>query len=306
MDAIRKRSFAGGADGRGVAAARGRFGTSTITTTRARGVAPARRRFARLTAACLALVGSAAVLPDHGFAQEGRREVEAGNRLYEEGKYSEAHARYLEALKKAPGLPLARFNEGNALYQSQEFQRAMQAYMDALENGDPEWRSRAWYNVGNALVRQQQPGAAVEAYKESLRLDPSDGDAKHNLEMALMQLEQQQQQQDQSGDSNEEQEQQDEDQEGQQGQGRQDRSEPQEQQDEGEGGAENESPRDQPEEGRRQDEPEEEEGDGQAGRAPGEMTPEQAERLLQAINEDPGEVNRKAAQARGRRPRKDW
>ena len=36
------------------------------------------------------------------------------------------------------------------------------------------------------------------------------------------------------------------------------------------------------------------------------MTPEQAERLLQAITEDPGEVNRKATQARGRRPRKDW
>lgn len=304
MDAIRKRSFAGGMGGRGVALARGRFSTSTIATTRACGVAPARRRFARLTAACLALVGSAVVLPDHGFAQEGRREVEAGNRLYEEGKYSEAHARYLEAMKKAPGLPLVRFNEGNALYQSQEFQRAMEAYMDALENGDPEWRSRAWYNVGNALVRQQQPGAAVEAYKESLRLDPSDGDAKHNLEMALMQLEQQQQQQNQSGDSNEEQ--QDQDQEGQQGQGRQDRSEPQEQQDEGEGGAESEAPREQPAEGRRQDEPEEEEGDGQAGRPPGELTPEQAERLLEAINEDPGEVNRKAAQARGRRPRKDW
>jgi hypothetical protein len=36
------------------------------------------------------------------------------------------------------------------------------------------------------------------------------------------------------------------------------------------------------------------------------MTPEQAERLLQAITEDPGEVNRRNAQARGRRPRKDW
>ncbi len=36
------------------------------------------------------------------------------------------------------------------------------------------------------------------------------------------------------------------------------------------------------------------------------MTPEQAERLLQAVTEDPGEVDRKAAQPRGRRPRKDW
>lgn len=263
-------------------------------------------------AACLALGSLVAVPTDHGFAQEGREEVEAGNRLYEEGKYSEAHARYLEALAKAPGLPLARFNEGNALYQSQEFQRAMEAYMDALENGDPEWRSRAWYNVGNALVRQQQPGAAAEAYKEALRLDPSDADAKHNLEMALMQLEEQSQQQSE-GDEGSDEDSQDQEQDRQQGEGRQDRNEPgdpqdeggEDQQDEGEGGAEEQPPQDQPGQGG-QSGPEEEEEDRSAGQAPGQMTPEQAERLLQAINEDPGEVNRKAMQTRGRRPRKDW
>lgn len=271
----------------------------------------ATRKWRFLAAACLVAGGSVAVPTDHGFAQEGREEVEAGNRLYEEGKYSEAHARYLEALAKAPGLPLARFNEGNALYQSQEFQRAMEAYMDALENGDPAWRSRAWYNVGNALVRQQQPGAAAEAYKEALRLDPSDADAKHNLEMALMQLEQQQQQQDQ-GDESSDDDSQDQESEGQQGEGRQDASESgdqqdeseQDQQDQGGGGAEDQS-QDQPGQGATGGS-EEDEDDQRAGQAPAEMTPEQAERLLQAINEDPGEVNRKAAQTRGRRPRKDW
>lgn len=232
--------------------------------------------------ACVAAAGALGVPASHGFAQEGRQEVEAGNRLYEEGRWSEAHAQYLEALKKAPGLPLARFNEGNALYRSQEFQRAMEAYMEALENGDPEWRNQAWYNLGNALVRQQQPGAAAEAYKEALRLDPADADAKHNLEMALMQLEQQQQQQQGNGES--EQDQQDQ----QDGQHEQDPEDQQDQQGQGS----------QPEDG--------EDGEGQAGEAQGQMTPEQAERLMQAIDEDPGEVNRKAAQVRGRRPRKDW
>ena len=52
-------------------------------------------------------------------AQDGRREIEEGNRLYEEGRFQEAHARYLEALDKVPGLSLSRFTDGNALYQSQ-------------------------------------------------------------------------------------------------------------------------------------------------------------------------------------------
>jgi hypothetical protein len=36
------------------------------------------------------------------------------------------------------------------------------------------------------------------------------------------------------------------------------------------------------------------------------MTPEEAEQLLNAIREDPGDVNRKRASATGKRPRKDW
>jgi hypothetical protein len=36
------------------------------------------------------------------------------------------------------------------------------------------------------------------------------------------------------------------------------------------------------------------------------MTPEEAERLLDALREDPGDVNRKRAATTGNRPRKDW
>jgi hypothetical protein len=36
------------------------------------------------------------------------------------------------------------------------------------------------------------------------------------------------------------------------------------------------------------------------------MTEEEAERLLQGVQEDPGEVNRRQPPLRGRRPRKPW
>ena len=253
-------------------------------------------------------VASVVVVADVAVAQEGRREVEAGNRLYGEGRYQEAHARYLEALQAVPGLPLARFNEGNALYQSQEFQRAMEAFLEAAEGADPEWRAAAMYNLGNALVRQQQPGPAVEAYKQALRLDPGDEDAQHNLELALRQLEEQQQQRDGGEDGERNQDEQGEG--GGQGEqppgGQEDEqeSDPSEGQQDGQDG-----PQPQPRDGQGEEdssEQQEQSGDGQANQPPPQMTPEQAERLLQAITEDPGEVNRKAAQVRGRRPRKDW
>ena len=238
--------------------------------------------------------------------QEGRREVEAGNRLYEEGRFQEAHARYLDALERVPGLPVAHFNEGSALYQSQEFQRAMEAFLEAVEGADPEWQANALYNLGNALIRQQQPGPAAEAYKQALRLDPGDQDAKHNLELALQQLEQQQQQQGGEGQEGDEQNQ-DGQQQGEnqpQPQGNQE-GEQENDPSQGEDGQPPPQPQDAQGDGEAPQQ-DQQEGEGQSDMPPPQMTPEQAERLLQAITEDPGEVNRKAAQARGRRPRRDW
>ncbi|MCY3809736.1 MAG: tetratricopeptide repeat protein [Gemmatimonadetes bacterium] len=230
-------------------------------------------------------------------SQEGRVEIEEGNRLYEEQRYEEARARYLEALRKAPELALAHFNEGAALYKQGDFESSAEAYMEALGRSDPEWRSQAWYNLGNAMLEQQQAEGAIDAYKEALRLNPADQDAKHNLEYALRLLQQQQQQEqdqeEQDGEEEDEEEQSGEDRQDQQGQGEQDQSEDGEEQSDREASA--------PEGG--------DEGEDETPPADGEvseMTPEQAARLLQAVTEDPGEVNRKAAQPAGRNPRKEW
>lgn len=55
----------------------------------------------------------------------------------------------------------------------------------------PELRQRAFYNLGGARLAAADPAGAVSAYEEALRLDPSDTDAKHNLELALRRLEEQ-------------------------------------------------------------------------------------------------------------------
>ena len=216
-----------------------------------------------------ALMAGALLMPATLVAQ--RALVEEANRLYAEGRYAEAHEMYLEALRENPGSPLIRFNEGNALYQGQEFERALEAYQDAIESGDTALATGAWYNLGNSLFRQQQLDASLEAYKQALRIDPGDTDAKHNLERVLEQMEEQENQQDQQNQNDDQnQEDQDQQQPPPQGNPEQDQEQP-------------------------------------AQPPPGQMTPEEAERLLQAIQEDPGEVDRPPrADSLGRRPRKNW
>lgn len=235
------------------------------------------------------LLMGALLMPGAVSAQ--RSLVEEANRLYAEGRYAEAHEMYLEALRENPGSPLIRFNEGNALYQNQEFERAFEAWQDALEAGDTALAQGAWYNLGNTLFRQQQLDASLEAYKQALRMNPGDTDAKHNLERVLEQMEEQENQQDQQNqnqDDDQNQENQDQQQPPPQGDPEQDEQDEQEQ--------------DQP-----PPESDEQEQEQPAQPPPGQMTPEEAERLLQAIQEDPDEVDRPPrADSLGRRPRKNW
>lgn len=221
------------------------------------------------------------VAPAGLSAQAGRAAANDGTRLYEQGRFAEAHDRYLEALREAPDSPIIRFNDGNALYRGAQYESALEAYRDAIGRGDLALLPDAWYNVGNALYRRQMLQESLEAYKQALRIDPSDTDSKHNLERVLEQM---REQQDPEQEPDEDQE------DDPQGDQSQDQDQPQD------------------------DEPDTEAQDppgepppGAGGRRPQEMSREEAERLLDAIQEDQDEVNRQPrSAARGRRPRKDW
>ena len=152
-------------------------------------------------------------------------------------------------------------------------------------------RRGAWYNLGNTLYRQGALPESLEAFKQALRADPADIDAKHNLERVLEQMQQQQQQQQGDGENEQEDEQETEGQPPPEGENRTRRS------------SRSSRNRNQPEQNPDDAEPPPEGGP----LPPGEMTREEAERLLGAIQEDQDEVNRKPrTAARGTRPRRDW
>ena len=259
------------------------------------------------TAAVVAALAAISPLatPSGAQAQAGRSTTEQGNRLYTEGRFSEAHEKYLEALVEAPGSPVIRFNDGSALYQGEDYEAAIQSFRAAVEGGDPELAASAWYNLANALYRQQAFEESIEAYKQALRANPGDFDAKHNLERAIQQLRQSQQQQRQQPGEQDPDEQ-DPEQEPQDGQQRQDGEQPADQPQPEERPDDQEDPQNQAGADDSEQPPEQEEPP-QESPQPGQMTREEAERLLEAIREDQDEVNRKPrVPARGTRPRRDW
>lgn len=251
--------------------------------------------------------------PTELAGQAGRAETREGNRLYEEGRYAEAHAKYLEALLEAPDSPIIRFNDGNALYQGQDYESALESFRAAVESGDPQLAAAAWYNLGNTLYRQGALPESLEAFKQALRADPADVDAKHNLERVLEQMQQQQEQQQQQGDGEDDQEDDQENEEQQPESGGQDQDqqdqpqlEPEQQEPEDEQDP-NRNPEQSPRPDPEQNPDESEQPQEGVTPPPGEMTREEAERLLNAIQEDQDEVNRQPrVPARGTRPRRDW
>lgn len=166
----------------------------------------------------LLVAASAASLPAQNLPERGA--VRKGNKQFNKGNYEESISRYEEALKHVPGQFEATYNLGNALYKAERFDHAEKtlrtASLDSLRT-DTE-RAESFYNLGNAQFKQQKYQEALESYKQSLRLNPSDMEAKYNYAYTKRML---QQNQDQNGGGNDQKNQ---DQQNQQGQDRQNQS----------------------------------------------------------------------------------
>ncbi len=141
---------------------------------------PRRVLLATLVLACLA------PLPLRGDA--AARKNREGNRLYGEGKYAEAERAYLEAQVKAPGRAELLYNHGNALIRQKKYEPALQQLRQAIGKGNRGLQASAWFNSGNALYEMGRFTDAAAAYIQALKIDPADRGAKHNLELALRQI----------------------------------------------------------------------------------------------------------------------
>ena len=224
-----------------------------------------------------------------GFGDSPETRNSRGNRYYRQEKFDEALTEYRSAQVLAPELAELFFNAGDALYRKGVLPDAIREFAKASGSADSLLAAGAYYNAGTASLSMGDLETAIDSFKASLRIDPTDPDAKHNLELALRLRDQQeqQQQQDQQNQEQQDQDQEDQGQESQQDQQQQDQQDRQQ------------------ESGEEQSEAEQEEQPQQEQA----MSPEDAARLLDAIEEAEKELQAELRAAKARRRAKvdkDW
>lgn len=72
------------------------------------------------------------------------------------------------------------FDAGVAAYSAEDYALALENWQQILESGQES--SGLYYNIGCAEFKQSNLASAVVAFERALRLDPSNADARHNLE----------------------------------------------------------------------------------------------------------------------------
>ena len=113
---------------------------------------------------------------------------DVGNASFASKNYEIAVDSYQRAQDIEPSRSEIPYNSGNAYYKLRDFEQAREQFQIALVAADPDIARDSLFNLGNTSFENFEFELALEAYKEVLRLDYTDLDAKHNLELTLMQL----------------------------------------------------------------------------------------------------------------------
>ncbi len=211
------------------------------------------------------------------LSQNVNPDLRKGNREYKNENYSDAEMNYRKALEEDPGNIKALYNLANSLYKQGRYDEASNI-LEGIVQSDISDNRRAdvYHNLGNALLGNQQISEGIDAYKNSLRIRPDDNDTRFNLATAMKMLqeqEQQQQQQDQDGEDDQD-----------------DQQDDQEQPQEGEDDQQEQQEQPQP--------------------RPDQISPEDAQRILDALNQQEQEIQekieREEKQAIPQRPVREW
>lgn len=225
-----------------------------------------------------------------------RKYIRKGNKEYFNKKYEQAEVLYRKALEKNINSRKAEYNLANALYKQNNYDAAATKYKTLAENEkERNEKSKYFYNMGNALLKENKLDESIEAYKNAIRLNPHDQDAKHNLQIALRMKnggrssQNQQNQQDQQNQQN---------QQNPQGQQNQDNKKQ----------SQNNQQNQQNEQQDSQDKQQQKQSQSQSQH--GQISREDAERLLQALENDEKKVlqkvKEKQLQIRRVQVEKDW
>lgn len=198
------------------------------------------------------------------FAQEERKIIRNGNDLFENNDFEKAEVEYRKALETKDDSYEAAFNLGDALYKQKKYEEALQQFANLAEKETDKQRlGELYHNIGNTFLAMNKLDESIEAYKKSLLNRPTSQETKYNLEFARQQQQQNQNQQNQNNQNQQNQDKQNQDQQNQD-KNKQDQNKQDQQKDQQKG--------------------KEQQGEGQ--QQEGKISKEDANRLLEALEND--------------------
>ena len=249
-------------------------------------ISPNRARLAPALAA-LALLALSLAGPSRTARAEVPAEARKGAALFAESSYTEAAEAFRQATIAAPDDARWRYDLGLSEALDEKYEEALNNLSATSRLATPEVAAAALYNVGNVQMANGKFAEAARAYREALMRNPRDLEAKHNLELALRELQKpQDSSQNQPGGENDSTKQ---DQEQKQDQ-QQQKDQEQKQQD---------SPEDQKQKENQQGEPEQDSTGQPPKPKPGDqadstLSREQAERILRALADEEARLRSQA------------
>lgn len=214
-------------------------------------------------------------------AQQEKREVRSGNRAFRSKNYNEAEIDYRKGLVKDSTSFISAYDLASSLYMQKDYENAART-LDKVADQLPqsEYASRWYFNKGNIALQQQDYKTAVDAFKQALLLDPEDLQAKESYIYAKEKLKD-----------------------------RQDEKNGQDEKD-GEDGEDGEDEKDGQD---KQNQPQPQDNQQQPQQAPSgqQLSPQQAQQMLKAIQAKEKETQEKvekakAQQAQTRRKENNW
>ncbi|MCR4829570.1 MAG: hypothetical protein K5864_08945 [Bacteroidales bacterium] len=134
----------------------------------------------------------------HSVKKQRRVETRKGTRQLKHNNLSNSVNHFRLALGADSMYHKAQYNRAIAHGQLQQLDTALAYYQRCVDNpaAKPEVRAKAYYNAGNIMLRHalaardtggydhQSLVVAINQYQASLRIDPKNSDAQHNLSIA--------------------------------------------------------------------------------------------------------------------------
>ena len=128
------------------------------------------------------LLTLALIVPLVASAQQERKYIRDSYKLYHDSLYEQAQDAAVKAMALTPNSYEANYNYANALFQQEKYDEALEKY-NQLASGetDKQKLSELYHNIGDCHFAKKEYEPAIDAFKKSLRNNPSDDQTRYNL-----------------------------------------------------------------------------------------------------------------------------